>query len=107
LLWNKVYDRIGSSDRTESIVMDGKGHIYLAGRSHYRTVDNSDYLLMKYDTNGTLLWTKNYDAIGHEWAYGIAVDPNDNVYLTGINTDETTGLEKMITIKYQPVVSLP
>jgi hypothetical protein len=94
-----AYDRIGGSDRTEGIVLDGKGHIYVVGRSYYRTIYNRDYLIMKYDTSGNMLWTKTYDSLtGEDKAYGVAIDPNDNLYVTGSNYDAGT----MTTIKYSP-----
>jgi hypothetical protein len=64
---------------------------------------------MKYDRNsGTLLWHKKYgdgqengstDAF-HAEGYAIAIDPQDNVYLTGYITHEDDGRKMLVTVKY-------
>jgi hypothetical protein len=100
-LWQSAYDRIGGEDCGEGIVVDGKGNPYVVGRSYYRTADKSDYLILKYDTGGNIQWTGTYDSgTGDDWAYGIAIDRNDNLYVAGKNIDAVTGASRMTTIKY-------
>jgi len=101
-LWDKTYDRIGGSDRSEKIVLDGKGNFYLVGRSYYRTFDKSDYLVMKYDTNGNNLWSKTYSSQGtaEGWGDSIAIDTNDNLVITGWTNDSTVGIDQMTTVKF-------
>jgi hypothetical protein len=102
IVWTRTFDRIGRSDRPEQIVLDGRGNLYVVGRSYYRTYDNSDFLILKYDTDGNHLWSSTYGALGtdEEWAFGIAVDRNDNLAVTGIDWNLTTGISQMTTVKY-------
>jgi beta-propeller repeat-containing protein len=101
-VWQSSYDRIGGSDRAECIALDSTGHLFVSGRSYYRTPENSDYLLMKYDANGgSILWSKSYDSqTGEDWAYGIAIDQYDNLYVVGNSFDAA----KMTTVKFSHVV---
>jgi hypothetical protein len=104
LRWQRSYDRIGYSDRAEGIVLDINGNPYIAGRSYYRTIDNSDFLIMKYDTEGNIEWTGTHDSgIGTDWAYGIAIDLNNNVYISGNNKDDAAGIQMMRTVKFQTI----
>jgi hypothetical protein len=43
----------------------------------------SDVFLAKYDNNLNLKWTKVLGTSGNDVAYGVAVDANSNVYITG------------------------
>jgi hypothetical protein len=42
-----------------------------------------DVFVAKYDTLGNLLWAKQFGGIYEDEVYAIALDSNDNVYLTG------------------------
>jgi hypothetical protein len=44
---------------------------------------NDDYLTIKYDANGNIVWSKIYDGGKDDKCIGIAVDPSGNVYVTG------------------------
>ena len=43
----------------------------------------SDFLIAKFDANGNALWAKSAGGSSHDGGYGIAVDSNSNVYVTG------------------------
>ena len=42
-----------------------------------------DIYLLKYDSKGTLLWAKQSGGTDYDEAYGVAFDPEGNVFLTG------------------------
>ncbi len=58
--------------------------------------------VIKYDTNGNLLWLKKGDGPGADYGKGIALDNSNNVYVTGYYTG--TGATSSITFD---TVSLP
>ncbi len=62
------------------------GDVYVGGDS-YNLDNNGDYLALKYDTDGNLLWDRMVDSDYHGWesVYSIAVDVNENVFLIGIS----------------------
>ncbi|MDQ3193396.1 MAG: T9SS type A sorting domain-containing protein, partial [Bacteroidota bacterium] len=56
----------------------------------------------KYNSVGARLWKKSYTGISGEYydeVTGIAIDPANNIYLTGSSV-RTTGQEDFLTIKY-------
>jgi hypothetical protein len=43
----------------------------------------ADGFVAKYDKDGNYVWAKSIGGNGFDQAYGVAVDNNDNVYVTG------------------------
>ena len=77
----------------ESVAANSKGDIFVTGSIGDTTkfdnittasIGSSDIMIAKYDSNGNIIWVKqtggaeNYNA-----AYDIAIDKNDNFYITG------------------------
>lgn len=106
-IWAKSFDGTKhKDDEATCMAMDSNGDIYVAGYGVFST-GNTDYLLVKYNTNGTLKWSKNYNGPAEEndRAWGIVVDATDNVYITG----ESAGLTSkndIATLKYSSSGSL-
>jgi len=61
------------------------GTVY-AGGDAMNLAGSRDYVLLKYDTNGTLLWDRLYDGPAgvSDTQYAMKIGPNEDVYLTGI-----------------------
>jgi len=73
------------------IATDDSSNLYIAGNS-------SDYgfVTIKYNSFGTLKWTKSYSNGGYwNWAFDIVTDDSNSVYITGIS-----GIDKFTTLKY-------
>ncbi|NPV49768.1 MAG: hypothetical protein HPY60_01025 [Candidatus Methanofastidiosum sp.] len=90
---NLLAGPISSTINAVSVAVDSNNNIIVAG---YKD-EGSDRSLkvLKFDTNGNLLWTKTYDVVGvNDYAYGVAVDPNNNIIATGVSGNE------MLNIKY-------
>ena len=64
------------------VAVDSQNNIIISGCC-YNTNGHYDYYIAKYDSNGNEQWNKTYDSGGQDTAYGIAVDSNDNVVVTG------------------------
>ncbi|MBL1216354.1 MAG: hypothetical protein D8M59_02545 [Planctomycetes bacterium] len=75
------------------------GTVYVGGTT--TNLDgNSDYLLLKYDTNGTLIWDGLHDGIYGlgDSLYNMVMGPNEDIFLTGI-MDTSGGFEYGV-VKY-------
>lgn len=70
------------SDLANALTVDAAGNVYITGMSQGTT---ADYVTIKYDPGGLLLWAKTYNGTGNggDEAKSIAVDAAGNVYITG------------------------
>jgi len=104
-LWQKTYNA-SDSDQTTGIAVDAANNIYVNGFADLHGSVNgagtsNDYLTLKYDASGNLVWAKSFDSGADEKAYGVAVDASGNVYATGFYRNRT-GIASCTTIKYDP-----
>lgn len=106
-LWIKTHD--GPShldDKTLAIASDKAGNLYVTG---YTTtlIGGCDMILKKYNASGVEQWTRTYNGPGNndDKAWGIVVDRNDNIIITGYSTGVGSGKD-FTTIKYNSSGSL-
>ena len=106
-VWSRVFDGPGSyKDALRDMIVDSAGNIYIAGYSYITNTDNPalnsyDYLLLKYNSNGDLLWTKFYGGNpGYDdFARSLKLDAMGNVYLAGYSWGVGT-FANYATVKY-------
>jgi hypothetical protein len=85
IYWQREYDGpIGRSDIPFDIIVGGSGAVYVGGTSA-STATNRDYCALKYTSGGELLWAGRYNRTGNgfENVFSIALDDQENVYVTG------------------------
>lgn len=101
LLFTKTYSGNGNNkDFLNDMTLDISGNIYVTGEAFF-TSSRLDYLTVKYDSSGNLLWTSVYNNITTNFsdkAYGICLDSDRNVIVTGLST--TAFLDDVVTVKY-------
>ncbi|MEO1625023.1 MAG: SBBP repeat-containing protein, partial [Bacteroidota bacterium] len=85
-----------SVDEGTGVAVDGSGNAYVTGRFS-TTVDfdpgmtelnitaegGQDVFVQKFSPSGGMLWVRTFGGDGVDWARGIAVDADDNAYVTG------------------------
>ena len=93
----------GGAELAYSCAVDASGNIYLAGYTsstsaiasggHQNTYGGGNYdaFLVKFDGNGTRLWSTYYGGSGEDVGRSCTVDAAGNVYLTGY-TSSTSGI---------------
>lgn len=80
-----------------NITADSQGNAYAVGYTNGSLDGNkdafgqSDVFIVKYDSSGTKAWTRQFGSNTLEGAYGVAVDANDQVYLTGMTDGPLMG----------------
>lgn len=97
--WVSKYNGTGNShDQAYKIVVNTFGDIYVTGESN-GTGSQSDFLTVKYDNQGTELWTSRYNGVGNSYdaANSLVLDATSNAYVSGYITG--TGYD-FATLKY-------
>ncbi|HEU17930.1 MAG TPA: hypothetical protein ENO00_00890, partial [Deltaproteobacteria bacterium] len=95
-LWTQL---LGTTFRDDGygVATDSTGNIYITGRTNGNldgevNTGGYDIFLVKYDTNGSRLWTRLLGTALAECGYGIVVDSTDNVFVTGSTEGDLDGL---------------
>lgn len=90
-----------------AIATDNNNNIYVTGESR-GTISGNDYATIKYDTNGNRIWVARYNGPGNgdDSALAIAIDDEDNIYVTG-GSCASDGHWDYATIKYIPDSNIP
>ena len=106
--WVARYNGPGNDyDGSNAIAVDSIGNVYVTGMSTRYTgvipMIHSDYVTVKYDSNGKELWVAEYNGPGNgnDEATKIAIDSVGNIYVTGESKGNGTSLD-YATIKYDP-----
>jgi uncharacterized delta-60 repeat protein len=95
------YNGPGSSvDQTTKLAFSESGYLYAIGSS-LTAATNKDFLTVKYDLDGNIIWSTNYNgpADGVDELYDIVIDNMGNIIVTGISAGLGSGKD-IATIKY-------
>jgi hypothetical protein len=90
LIWSREW-RPGPDAKSSGIAIDAGGNVYVTGYVILSAFENREFLL-KYDGDGSLIYSRVMDANDTETAWGLSV--SDAVYICGEVTHNTTMLEK-------------
>jgi hypothetical protein len=86
----------GGSDLANALSLDDSGNIYVTGgfsgnmnfgSVQLTSIGGNDIFLAKYNSDGRVLWAKNFGSPKDDAAYGIAVGNSGNVVITGMYSD--------------------
>jgi uncharacterized delta-60 repeat protein len=102
-LWAKRYTDPAEEDYyARDIFIDNSGNCYVTGETRTSGIYR-DYVTVKYSTDGSELWARNYDGPAHDSDQGtaITVDNSGNVFVTG-NSRNASGNYDYATVKYDP-----
>ena len=84
----------GSGDQSLSVAVDQLGNAYISGYTSGSlggpNVGGPDAFLVKYDTSGSLAWSKQIGTSQTDVSYAVAVDGSGNSYVSG-RTDGSLG----------------
>lgn len=81
----------------DKITVDSSNNIYLVTRNG--TFGNEDIVIMKMDTNGSVLWQRTIGGTGTDSVSDIAVD-STGVYIVGYMSSQGAGGNDILIVKY-------
>lgn len=90
IIWIRELENNDSTgDVPRDMVLDDSANIYITGRGNSCAICPSDYITIKYDRNGNLLWKKNYHGEGYfsNYAWTLTVDKSNRVIVSGMSAD--------------------
>ncbi len=99
--WVRLYNGpAGLDEEVSDLDVDDNGNIYLTGFTE-STISNSNFITLKYNTAGDLLWAKEYNnpINSSDYAYYVKADNFGNAFVTGSSIAQGTGSD-FLTIKY-------
>ena len=93
-----------SQHQVTSMIVDNKSSTVLTGWIQNGKGDNKDFITIKYDSQGQLLWGSRYygQANSTDIPKAIATDKDGNVYVTGESMGLSSNLD-FATIKYSSI----
>lgn len=103
--WVRRYNGAGNGgDAVVSLKVDGAGNIVAGGFTDMGSAQKFNFLTLKYDPNGNLLWEKQYNGSSSDidLATAMTIDAVNNIYITGL-TSQLFGTRidsNYCTIKY-------
>ncbi|NHJ20154.1 MAG: zinc-ribbon domain-containing protein [Candidatus Lokiarchaeota archaeon] len=100
-IWNNTWG--GSlAEETEDVEIDSEGYIYVAGHSDSMDPSSGEYdnYILKYDSSGILQWAEDWDADWTQRGRALAIDSNNNIYLTGYTFGHPASSMKGLLLKY-------
>ncbi len=102
-LWVRRYNGTANDyDQPSALIVDDSGNVYVTGES-VGSGTSSDYLTIKYSPSGDTLWVRRYNGTGNgpDGATVLALDDNNNVYVTGFAWSSDFSYD-YATVKYSP-----
>lgn len=102
--WIRTYESPSASeDIAMSMAVDSEDNIIITGYS-WRDSEAFNYLTVKYDSSGNKLWVSEYIGEGNkrDFAHAVALDAQDDIYVTGSSREGTLGDAAAHTVRYNP-----
>jgi len=103
LLWEERYNPFDEDVMPEDMDIDQGSNIFITGSRMGCSV-KSDYITVKYDEWGTMIWSDLYDGPinGDDRAAALAVYDRENIIVTG-SSEGATNNSDYFTIKYDDI----
>ena len=100
--WLSAADVDNAEGMAIDIAVDSVGNVITLSRRYIQSASEIQMLLIKYDTDGNLLWERLFsqDVGGFLRPVALALDSNDDVIMIGTVPRYTNNLERILIVKY-------
>jgi hypothetical protein len=100
--WSRTWGGL-QNDYGTGVAVDSAGNVYVSGSTNSYS-GQSDFVLLKYDPYGNLVFQKVWGGPQNDYGTGVAVDRGGNAYLTGYTYSfgPTPGVASALLAKYDP-----
>ena len=88
----------GNGDEVANDIEVSGSNFYITGE-YASTTTNDDYLTVKYDLAGNVVWNKIFDGGDDDRASEVKADASGNVYVSG-RSEDANAIYNVVTIKY-------
>jgi FG-GAP-like repeat len=102
IMWHTGWDNFFNVDTPSHVAVDQAGNIIAAGETYFN-VNEQDYYVVKYDSDGNVLWDASYNGTGDHYdkIYDLRVDSTGSAVVTGESWNNDFGVE-WATVKFNP-----
>jgi uncharacterized delta-60 repeat protein len=97
--WQRI---LGGSSGEEgyAIAIDSSDNVYMLGFTGSAGAGSNDFLLVKYNSSGTIQWQRVLGGTGQDLGHSVAIDSSDNVYAFGPSSSAGAGSNDFLLVKY-------
>lgn len=88
------------ADAGTGVAIDSENNIYLCGETGSFGSGGYDAFLAKYTSNGIQLWNTTWGGASDDEGFGVAVDSENNVYLSGYTQSFGAGSNDAFLVKF-------
>jgi uncharacterized delta-60 repeat protein len=99
LEWQRTWGGSGD-DRAYGLAVDPSGYIYVTGYTTSFGAGSEDFVLLKFDSSGSLVWQRTWGGSGYDQGEGVATDSSGDVYVTGATCSFGTGCRNAVLLKF-------
>ena len=90
------------NDVARGIAVDATDNVYITGSTTSFGSGQADVFLLKYTSDGTLVFSKTWGGQQNDYGNGVAVDIQDNVYVVGSTSSYGAGQSDVVLLKFDP-----
>lgn len=82
------------------VAVDGSGNVYVGGYTSQSSAGANDFITVKYNGSGTILWQRRLGSFSQEYLRDITADSSGNVYAMGMTGSAGLGGNDILLAKY-------
>ena len=98
LTWARTYG--GTSwDEVHSVIQTSDGGFAIAGETYGFAADETDVLVLKLASNGTLTWAKTFGGTGYDGAVASIIQTTDGGFALAVNTSSFSAYADFLVLK--------